>query len=176
MLVVTRRKAFTATLAGAFTGILGARKVTAQESVVELDEAPFDPSKVSIPVPTCSVLAVPGKEDEPPPFENDLDALWRSPWDIGRKPVKIGCTIVQRFIGTETQGYYLGVDGLVFQSVIYAKYGFQEYFFIGINSPLTEIAGARTLLVTGTYGGVQHNTDSQWDDPVLIASKIEVPS
>ena len=89
--------------------------------------------------------------------------------------VEIGVTIVQRFIGTADQGYQLGLDGLVFQSVIYAKHDFQRMLFIGVNSDLSEIADARTLIVTGTYGGVQHNTDSLWEDPILIAREIDVP-
>lgn len=173
--MTTRRHAVGAAVAGALLGLTGSRRALAQAGPVELTEAPFDPTSVEIAVPACSAIAIPSIGDEPPQFTGDLDVLWRSPWDIGIKSFEIGCTIVQRFIGTDTQGYSLGSDGLVFQSVIYGMYGFQQYFFAGVNSNLADLAGARTLLVTGTYGGVQHNTDSQWDDPVIIVSKLEVP-
>jgi hypothetical protein len=173
--MITRRHAVAAVVTSTILELTRSKQTLAQDGPVELTEVPFDPTNVELAVPTCSVIAAPSIGDKPPQFTGDLDVLWRSPWDIGTKSFEIGCTIVQRFVGTDTQGYSLGSDGLVFQSVIYGKYGFQQYFFAGVNSDLTDLASARTLLVTGTYGGVQHNTDSQWDDPVIIVSKLEVP-
>lgn len=125
------------------------------------------------PLPTGTPAATP--QVEGPMYEGDIEDLWRQPWEIGSDLVTVGATIIQRFIGSDTQGFALGIDGLTFQSVIYAKYGFQMNFFIGINNDLSELEEARTLLVTGTYGGVQLNTDSRWEDPIVIAHTIEVP-
>lgn len=135
------------------------------------------------PVPLDGAMkATPGSglHDETPAvqremYRGDIANLWDAPWEIGDTLVEIGVTIVQRFIGTPDQGFQLGLDGLVFQSVIYAKHDFQRMLFIGVNSDLSEIADARTLIVTGVYGGVQHNTDSLWEDPILITQQIEVP-
>jgi hypothetical protein len=108
-------------------------------------------------------------------YDGPVEDLWNHPWEIGDKLVEVGATIVQRFIAAQGKGYRLGVDGLVFPSVIYAKHGFQTMLFIGFNTDLSELAGARTLKVIGTYGGVQLNTDSRWEDPILVAQEIVAP-
>jgi hypothetical protein len=143
--------------------------VSAQQ--VELTPVPIEPGEAA---------ATPSMSGATPTVEagiytGDVIDLWEQPWEIGSQTVEIGITIVQRFIGSEDQGYQLGLDGLVFRSVIYAKHDFQRMLFIGVDSDLSEIEDARTLIVTGRYGGVQHNTDSLWEDPILIADKLEVP-
>jgi hypothetical protein len=88
----------------------------------------------------------------------------------------VGGTIVHRFVGSESEGYVLGPTGeqLVFQSVLYIK---QDWScFVGINSDLSELEGARTVKVIGTYGGIQVDTaSSSTDRPILIAHHIDVP-
>jgi hypothetical protein len=164
--VITRRKAIGAALLGIASGEFSRLRVSGQDGRVELTEAPIDPDAAATPFPEGAVKR----------YTGDVDSLWNAPWEIGTKAVEIGVTIVQRFIGDETEGYVLGLDGLVFQSVIYAKHDYQEYLFIGVNSDLSEIKNAKTLIVTGNYGGVQHNTRSGWDDPIIVAHKIEVPN
>jgi len=138
---------------------------SAQDSSVELVPAKL-PANFGTPTP----MGTPTAEEDF--FTGDLDALWNEPWTIGDKVLEIGGTIVQRFIGSETDGFALGADGLVFRSVIYAKFGFQDYFFIGSNTDLSFLEGQHTFLVRGTYGGVQRNTDTLWDDPIIIAREF----
>lgn len=142
---------------------------TAQAETIQLTPTALPtPDPGATPTPTSS-------RERRELFRGDSSALWNAPWEIGSMQIEIGCTIVKRFIGTESEGYALGEDGLVFRSVIYAKHGFQQMLFIGVNSDLKELQGVHTIVVNGRYGGVQHNTDSGWEDPILIAEKIVVP-
>jgi hypothetical protein len=164
--MITRRQMILGASGAAASGVLGPGRSFAQEAPPVLERAPLD----------ISITGTPAPVEELDLYTGDVLNLWVAPWEIGTKAIEVGGTIVHRFVGTPQEGFVLGPEGeqLVFQSVIYLKQDWS--FFVGVNSDLSEIEGARTLIVTGTYGGLQTDTASSGiDRPILIAHQIEIP-
>lgn len=146
-------------------GVLGVRRGGAQSEPVELEEVSLSDVTPSAATPTS-----PGNR-----YEGDLLDLWEAPINIGSDLVEIGVTIMQRFEGTSERGFALGLDGVVAQSVIYGYYDFQRYVYIGITSDLRALGTSKTVIATGTYGGVHESTDTLWQTPILLAHDVNVP-
>ncbi len=164
--MITRRM-FLGASTGAAIGLMGPGAALAElDEDVEIESAPWSAEDGSTPIPLVDLEM----------FDGELDLLWTDPWEIGTQAIELPGTIVQRFVGSETEGFALGSDGLVFRSVLYIKHGFQRYAFVGLNTDLSELGDTKTVIVMGTYGGVTFNSSSHWDDPIVIAHAVRIPA
>jgi hypothetical protein len=131
------------------------------------------PELSPIPIPAGAVASPEASLGDAQDIEQvDVWALISEPWKIEGETVRLGATIRKRYIAPEGECFALGEDGLVFRSVIFATDQTMD-FFIGSQTDLSEVEGARTVMVVGEYGGA-HAYDG-WTSPIVIAHTLGRP-
>jgi hypothetical protein len=162
---MTTRRTF---LVGSLLALMLTQRATAQDTAPRIE-------LVQVLLPES--LATPDQTGTPDVYAGDdpIQDLWWEPWLIGDQVIDAGGTIIQRFPGTDTQGYELGTDGLIVRSAL-LMFNRPIYFLLATNTDLSEIPESqKSIGFLGGYGGVHYAPEMGLELPIVIAHELVTP-